>query len=123
MTAPGVVVALTYTAVIDDPARFAKSSSVGAYLGLTPRRYQSGEVDYDGHISRCADGLLRSYLFEAANVVLSRLTKPSWLKEWGEALAKRIGPRKAKVARKLAVVLHRMWMDEQEFRWSTTAAA
>jgi transposase len=123
MTAPGVVVALTYTAVIDDPARFAKSSSVGAYLGLTPRRYQSGEVDYDGHISRCADGLLRSYLFEAANVVLSRLTKPSWLKEWGEALAKRIGPRKAKVARKLAVVLHRMWMDEQEFRWSETAAA
>ena len=115
MTAPGVgvVVALAYTAVIDDPARFAKSSSVGAYLGLTPRRYQSGEVDYDGHISRCGDGLLRSYLFEAANVVLSRLTKPSWLKEWGEALAKRIGARKAKVAvaRKLAVVLHRMWMD------------
>jgi transposase len=125
MTAPGVVVALTYTAVIDDPARFAKSSSVGAYLGLTPRRYQSGEVDYDGHISRCADGLLRSYLFEAANVVLSRLTKPSWLKEWGEALAKRIGVRKAKVAvaRKLAVVLHRMWMDQQEFRWSPKAAA
>jgi transposase len=120
MTAPGVVVALTYTAVIDDPARFAKSSSVGAYLGLTPRRYQSGEVDYHGHISRCGDGLLRSYLFEAANVVLSRLTKPSWLKEWGEALAKRIGARKAKVARKLAVVL--MWMDEQEFRWSTAAA-
>jgi transposase len=127
MTAPGVgvVVALAYTAVIDDPARFAKSSSVGAYLGLTPRRYQSGEVDYDGHISRCGDGLLRSYLFEAANVVLSRLTKPSWLKEWGEALAQRIGARKAKVAvaRKLAVVLHRMWMDEQEFRWSPKAAA
>ena len=82
MTAPGVgvVVALAYTAVIDDPARFARSSSVGAYLGLTPRRYQSGEVDYDGHISRCGDGLLRSYLYEAANVVLSRLTKPSWLK-------------------------------------------
>jgi len=79
----GAVVALAYTAVIDDPARFAKSASVGAYLGLTPRRYQSGEVDYDGHISRCGDGLLRSYLFEAANVVLSRLTKPSWLKEWG----------------------------------------
>ena len=127
MTAPGVgvVVALAYTAVIDDPARFAKSSSVGAYLGLTPRRYQSGEVDYDGHISRCGDGLLRSYLYEAANVVLSRLTKPSWLKEWGEALAKRIGARKAKVAvaRKLAVVLHRMWMDKQEFRWNRKAAA
>ena len=119
------MVARAYTAVIDDPARFAKSSSVGAYLGLTPRRYQSGEVDYDGHISRCGDGLLRSYLYEAANVVLSRLTKPSWLKEWGEALAKRIGARKAKVAvaRKLAVVLHRMWMDKQEFRWSRKAAA
>ena len=126
MTAPGVgaVVALAYTAVIDDPARFAKSSSVGAYLGLTPRRYQSGEVDYDGHISRCGDGLLRSYLFEAANVVLSRLTKPSWLKEWGEALAKRIGVRKAKVAvaRKLAVVLHRMWRDCTEFRWEAKPA-
>ena len=127
MTAPGVgaVVALAYTAVIDDPARFAKSASVGAYLGLTPKRYQSGEVDYDGHISRCGDGLLRSYLFEAANVVLSRLTKPYWLTEWGEALDKRIGVRKAKVAvaRKLAVVLHRMWMDQQEFRWSPKAAA
>lgn len=126
MTAPGVdvVVALAYTAVIDAPARFARSSSVGAYLGLTPRRYQSGEVDTPGHISRCGDGLLRSYLFEAANVVLSRLTRPSWLKDWGEALMKRIGARKAKVtvARKLAVVLHRMWMDEQEFRWSAAPA-
>ncbi|MCW2240434.1 IS110 family RNA-guided transposase [Azospirillum canadense] len=127
MTAPGVgvVVALAYTAVIDDPARLAKSTSVGAYLGLTPRRYQSGEVDYDGHISRCGDGLLRSYLFEAANVLLSRITKPSWLKTWGEALSKRVGARKAKVAvaRKLAVVLHRMWKDEQEFRWTMERAA
>ncbi len=121
MTAPGVgaVVALAYTAVIDDPARFAKSASVGAYLGLTPRRYQSGEVDCAGHISKCGDGLLRSYLFEAANVVLSRITRPSGLKTWGQALAQRIGARKAKVAvaRKLAVVLHRMWRDNTEFRW------
>jgi len=112
MTAPdvGAVVALAYTAVIDDPARFAKSASVGAYLGLTPRRYQSGEVDCAGHISKCGDGLLRSYLFEAANVLLSRITKPSWLKTWGQTLTQRIGARKAKVAvaRKLAVVLHRM---------------
>jgi len=78
MTAPGVgaVVALAYTAVIDDPARFAKSASVGPYLGLPPRRYQSGEVDCAGRISKCGDGLLRSYLFEAANVVLSRITTP-----------------------------------------------
>jgi transposase len=126
MTAPGVgaVVALAYTAVIDDPARFAKSASVGAYLGLTPRRYQSGEVDCAGHISKCGDGLLRSYLFEAANVVLSRITRPSWLKTWGQALAQRIGARKAKVAvaRKLAVVLHRMWRDNTEFRWEAKPA-
>jgi transposase len=82
MTAPGVgvVVALAYTAVIDDPARFAKSSSVGAYLGLAPRRYQSGEVDYDGHISRCGDGLLRSYLFEAAKP--RRCQRPRWPGGW-----------------------------------------
>jgi transposase len=126
MTAPGVgaVVALAYTAVIDDPARFAKSASVGAYLGLTPRRYQSGEVDCAGHISKCGDGLLRSYLFEAANVVLSRITRPSGLKTWGQALAQRIGARKAKVAvaRKLAVVLHRMWRDNTEFRWEAKPA-
>ena len=126
MTAPGVgaVVALAYTAVIDDPARLAKSASVGAYLGLTPRRYRSGEVDCAGRISKCGDGLLRSYLFEAANVVLSRITKPSWLKTWGQALAQRIGARKAKVAvaRKLAVVPHRMWRDNTEFRWEAKPA-
>jgi transposase len=89
---------------------FAKSASVGAYFGLTPRRYQSGEVDCAGRISKCGDGLLRSYLFEAANVVLSRITKPSWLKTWGQTLAQRIGARKAKVAvaRKLAVMAMRV---------------
>ena len=73
----GVVVALAYTAVIDDPARFKRSSSVGAYLGLTPRRYQSGEVDMAGRISKCGDALLRSYLFEAANVLLTRIPRPA----------------------------------------------
>ena len=74
--------------------------------------------------SKCGDGLLRSYLFEAANVLLSRITKPSWLKTWGQALTQRIGARKAKVAvaRKLAVVLHRMWRDSTEFRWEAKPA-
>jgi transposase len=127
MTIPGVgvVVALAYTAVIDDPARFRRSASVGAYVGLTPRRYQSGEVDRGGHISKCGDSLLRSYLFEAATVLLSRHPRSSTLKTWGLALAKRIGMRRAKVAvaRKLAVVMHRVWSDRSEYRWGNNAAA
>jgi transposase len=121
MTIPGVgvVVALAYTAVIDDPARFRRSASVGAYVGLTPRRYQSGEVDTSGHISRCGDGLLRAYLFEAATVLLCRYSRASTLKTWGLALAKRIGMRRAKVAvaRKLAIVMHRVWSDQSEYPW------
>jgi transposase len=127
MTVPGVgvVVALAYAAVIDDPARFKHSSSVGAYLGLTPRRYQSGDIDVTGHISRCGDGLLRSYLFEAATVLLQRYSRASELKAWGLALAKRIGMRRAKVAvaRRLAVIMHRMWMDATEFQGGERAAA
>jgi transposase len=126
MTAPGVgtLVALTYVSVIDDPERFARSSSVGAYLGLTPRRYQSGEEDHTGHISRCGDRLLRSYLFEAAGVILHRVSKWSALKAWGTRLAKRIGTKKATVAvaRKLSVILHRMLRDGSEFRWSAREA-
>jgi transposase len=127
MTVPGVgvVISLAYTAVIDDPKRFRHSSSVGAYLGLTPRRYQSGEVDVSGHISRCGDGLLRSYLFEAATVILQRCTRATDLKDWGLALAKRIGMRRAKVAlaRKLAVIMHRMWVDQTEFKDGEARAA
>jgi transposase len=127
MTIPGVgvVVALAYSAVIDDPARFRRSASVGAYLGLTPRRYQSGEVDHGGHISKCGDGLLRAYLFEAVTVLLSRDLRTSALKTWGLALAKRIGMRRAKVAvaRKLAVIMHRVWSDRSEYRWGETTAA
>ena len=126
MTAPGVgtLVALAYASVIDDPERFHRSSSVGAYLGLTPRRHQSGEEDYAGHISRCGDRLLRSYLFEAAGVVLHRVSKWSALKAWGTRLAKRIGTKKATVAvaRKLSVILHRMLRDGSEFRWSAREA-
>ena len=122
MTTPGVgtIVALTYVSVIDRPERFAKSSSVGAYLGLTPRRFQSGEEDYNGHISRCGDRLLRTYLFEAAGIILHRVSRWSALKAWGTRLAKRIGSKKATVAvaRKLAVILHRLLREGTEFRWS-----
>src|ERR1700745_282541 len=122
MTIPGVgvVIALAYTAVIDDPARFRRSVSVGAYLGLTPRRYQSGEVDTTGHISKCGDSLLRGYLYEAAALLLYRDGRASILKSWGLGLAKRIGMRRAKVAvaRKLAVIMHRIWSDQSEYRWT-----
>ena len=126
MTAPGVgvLVALTYVSVIDDPQRFAKSSSVGAYVGLTPRRFQSGEDDYTGHISRCGDALLRTYLFEAAGIILHRVAKWSTLKAWGTRLAKRVGTKKATVAvaRKLSGILHCMWKQSSEFRWSAKLA-
>ena len=126
MTAPGVgtLVALTYVSVVDAPERFAKSSSVGAYVGLTPRRHQSGEEDHTGHISRCGDKLLRTYLFEAAGIILHRVSKWSALKAWGTRLARRIGTKKATVAvaRKLSVILHRMLRDGGEFRWSAKEA-
>ena len=122
MTAPGVgsLVALAYISVIDAPERFSKSSSVGAYLGLTPRRYQSGEVDRSGRISKCGDLLLRTYLFEAAGIILNRVSRWSPIKAWGTRLARKIGGKKAMVAvaRKLSVILHRMWHDGTDFRWS-----
>src|SRR6202171_1309864 len=126
MTAPGIgpVTALCFLATIDDPTRFKRSRSVGAYVGLTTRRYASGEIDWTGRISKCGDKMLRGYLFEAANVLLTRVAKWSALKAWGIRLAKRSGLRKAKVAvaRKLAVILHRMWIDGTEFRWSKETA-
>jgi transposase len=126
MTVPGVgpVTALCFQATIDDPARFSRSRSVGAYIGLTTRRYASGEVDWTGRISKCGDPMLRSYLYEAAGVLLTRVQKWSALKAWGMRLAKRIGMRKARVAvaRKLAVILHRMWVDGTDFRWSAKEA-
>ncbi len=126
MTAPGIgpITALCYLATIDDPVRFNKSRNVGAYIGLTTRRYASGEVDWSGRISKCGDKLLRSYLFEAANVLLTRVAKWSTLKAWGMRIARRSGIRKAKVAvaRKLAVILHRMWIDGTEFQWSSKEA-
>jgi transposase len=127
MTVPGIgpITALAYQAAIDEPARFKRSRSVGAYVGLTPRRYASGEVDWSGRISRCGDRMLRTYLFEAAGVLLTRVPQWSKLKAWGIRLWKRIGFKKAKVAvaRKLAVILHRMWRDGTDFIWSTKEAA
>jgi len=127
MTAQGVgpITALCYLATIDDPARFKKSRSVGAYLGLTTRRYASGETDRTGRISKCGDSMLRSYLFEAANVLLTRVAKWSALKAWGVRIAKRKSLSKARVAvaRKLAVILHRMWIDGTEFCWSAQGPA
>jgi transposase len=119
MSAPGVgaIVALTYVSAIDDPARFQSSRMVGAHFGLTPRKYQSGETDVTGRISKIGDGTVRTMLYEAANVILTRPVKGSTLKSWGLKLAKRAGMKKAKVAlaRKLAVVLHRMWVDGTRF--------
>jgi transposase len=127
MTAPGIgpVTALCFLATIDDPRRFRRSRNVGAYVGLTTRRYASGEIDWTGRISKCGDKMLRSYLYEAANVLLTRVAKWSALKAWGIRLAKRSGLRKAKVAvaRKLAVILHRMWIDGTDFKWSSKETA
>jgi transposase len=125
MTVPGVgpIVAVTFRATIDRPERFRSSKSVGASLGLTPRRYQSGETDRSGGISRCGDGAARAALFEAAHVLLTRVAKWSTLKAWAMRVARRRGAKRAKVAlaRKLAVVLHRLWLDGTEFRYINAA--
>jgi transposase len=127
MTAPGVgvIVALTFAAAVDDPARFRSSKAVGAHFGLTPRKYQSGETDVTGRISKTGDAGVRTMLYEAANVILTRPVKGSALKSWAARLAQRAGMRKAKVAlaRKLAVVLHRMLVDGTPFAAERAAAA
>jgi transposase len=127
MTTPGVgaIVALTYVSAIDDPGRFRSSKTVGAHFGLTPRKYQSGETDVTGRISKVGDGSVRTALYEAANVILTRPVKGSPLKSWGMRLAARAGMRKAKVAlaRKLAVVLHRMLVDGTSFLADKAAVA
>jgi transposase len=129
MTIPGVgpVVALTYRATVDVPARFRKSKSVGAVFGLTSSRYQSGEIDWSGRISRCGDEMMRVMLYEAAQSMLHS-KKWSWLKAWAMQIARRRGMKKAIVAlaRRLAVIMHRIWIDGTEFRWTrepATAAA
>jgi transposase len=119
MSAPGVgaLVALTYVAAIDDPCRFRSSKTVGAHFGLTPKKYQSGETDVDGRISKIGDASVRTALYEAAHILLTRPVKGAALKSWALRLARRTGMKKAKVAlaRKLAVILHRMWVDGRSF--------
>jgi len=115
----GAIVSLTFVAAIDDPTRFKSSKEVGAYFGLTPTKYQSGETDIDGHISKIGDAGVRAALYEAAHIILTKPLKGcTALKSWGMKLAKRGGMKKAKVAmaRKLAVIMHRMLADGTSFR-------
>jgi transposase len=127
MGVPGVgpLTALAFRATIDRPDRFRRSRDVGAHLGLTPKRYQSGETDVQGGISRCGDELARTALYEAAHSLLVRSKRWSSLRAWGMQVAKRRGMARARVAvaRKLAVVLHRVWADGAEFRWGKEDAA
>jgi transposase len=122
MTVPGVgpLTALTFKASIEDPGRFSRGSDAGAYAGLVPRRSQSGERDYRGHISRAGDRMLRSALYEAANSILVRLKRPCVLQSWARKLAEAKGPKRAKVAlaRKLAILLHKLWRSETDFCWN-----
>jgi transposase len=119
MSVPGVgaVTATSFATAIEDPENFRRSRSVGAWLGLTTRRYQSGEVDYDGHISRRGDTHLRGLLYEAATVLLTRTSAASSLRTWGLKLKERIGFKRAAVAvaRKLAVIMHAMLRSGQLF--------
>lgn len=123
MTVPGVgvVVALTYRTGVDAPERFSRSRDVGAHFGLTPRRYSSGQTEYDGRISRCGDEMVRTALYQAAHVLLHH-GRWSSLRSWAMRIAKRRSVKAAKVAlaRKLAVVMHRMWSNGTDFRWSDT---
>jgi len=120
MTVPGVgpITSLAYRTAVEDPARFRTSRLVGAHFGLTPRKYASGEVDRNGGITKCGDRMVRALLSEAANVLLTRVTRWSWLKRWGLEVMKRRGKLRAQVAvaRRLAVIMHRMWTDGTEFR-------
>src|ERR671939_1242256 len=127
MTVPGVgaLVAITFRTAVDDPGRFGTSKAVDAHFGLTPKRYQSGETDVTGGISRVGDAMVRTALYEAAHIMPTRAVRFSALKRWALEVAKRRGLKRAKVAlaRKLSVILHRMWMDGTTFRWSREAAA
>jgi transposase len=127
MTTPGVgpLTAVLYKAVIDDPARFDRSRDVPVNLGLTPRKFASGEVDYNGRITKCGDSLLRSHLFEAAAYILRPSARKSHLKSWGIRIAKRSSTNNARVAvaRRLAIIMHRMWVDGTEFNFGINLEA
>jgi transposase len=122
MSVPGIgpIAALTYLSSIEDPARFERGQDAGAFAGLVPRRNQSGERDFKGRISKAGDPMLRHALYEAANSLLVRVKRPCALQTWGKALAEAKGPKRARVAvaRKLAILLHRLWQSDSEFRWA-----
>src|SRR5215208_1109933 len=127
MSVPGVgaLIAVTFTSAVDQPERFSRSRAVGAHFGLTPKKYQSGETDITGAVSRVGDPMVRTALYEGAHIMLTRAVRFSALKRWALEVAKRRGMRRAKVAlaRKLAVILHRMWVDGSTFRWSREVTA
>jgi transposase len=116
-TGVGAVISLTYASAVDDPKRFKNSKQVGAHYGMTAKRYQSGDTDYSGRISKIGDKRVRTALYQAAHIILTRPVKPSALRTWAMQLAKRIGMAKAKVAlaRKLAVIMHRMLVERKPF--------
>lgn len=122
MSVPGVgpVAALTFKSAIEDPARFEHGADVGAYAGLVPRRYQSGERDTKGRISKAGDPMLRHALYEAANSLLARVKRDCALRTWGTALVAAKGAKRARVAvaRKLAVLLHTLWRSGTSFQWA-----
>ena len=126
MTVPGIgaFTALAFASMIEDPANFKNARAVRAYVGLTARSYQSGEIDYDGHISKRGDKHVRSLLYEAAAIVLTRVRRPSALRSWGLKLMKRAGFKRAAVgvAHKLAIILHAMWRDGSAFNPKIIAA-
>jgi transposase len=122
--AVGPIVALTYACAIDDPARFKSSKGVGAHFGLTPKKYQSGETDYTGRISKVGDASVRTALYEAAHIMLTKPLKGcAQLKSWAMRIARRAGMKKAKVAlaRRLAVIMHRMLADGTPFNAAAAA--
>ena len=127
MSVPGVgaIVAITFKSGVDDPTRFRRSRDIGPHFGLTPRKYQSGELDVTGSITKVGDRMVRTALYEAASVMLTRTVRISPLKSWALGVAKRRGTKKARVAlaRKLGVILHRMWVDGTDFRWSNEETA
>src|SRR5215203_6776265 len=123
--APGVgaLVALTFTSGVDAPERFAHSKGVGGHFGLPPRKYQAGETDVTGAVSRVGDVMVRTALYEGAHILLTRAVRFSALKRWALEVARRRGMAKVALARKLAVILHRMWVNGTTFRWGREAAA
>lgn len=127
MTIPsvGALAAITYTSVIDDPHRFSRSSQIANYIGLTPRRYQSGETDYHGRISKTGDTTLRHLLYECANNMIAILKRDCALKRWAVQLQERAGAKKARtaLARKLAILMHKLWLKGEAFNWQAGVTA